>query len=143
MLKIGEFSRLSMLTVKALRFYEKEGLLLPAQVDGRSGYRFYAAAQLETAAVIRALRQLDFSVEEVRAHLNGFPLQEALRAKKAELQQRRPERSVSITKVPMTVWAKPMPIFTAMSQRTGIRWRGSTGSVISTGSGTRKTLRIG
>lgn len=39
MFKIGEFSKLSMLTVKALRFYEKEGLLSPAHVDEWSGYR--------------------------------------------------------------------------------------------------------
>ena len=37
MLKIGEFSKLSMLTVKTLRFYEKEGLLQPAQVDPWTG----------------------------------------------------------------------------------------------------------
>ena len=66
MLKIGEFSKLSMLTIKALRFYEKEGLLIPARVDERSGYRFYEASQLEIAASIKALRQLDFSVEELR-----------------------------------------------------------------------------
>ena len=46
MFKIGEFSKLSMLTVKALRFYEKEGLLSPAHVDEWSGYRFYEARQL-------------------------------------------------------------------------------------------------
>ena len=63
MLKIGEFSKLSMLTVKALRFYEKEGLLVPATVDRFTGYRFYETSQLEAAAVIKALRQLDFSVE--------------------------------------------------------------------------------
>lgn len=40
MLKIGEFSKLSMLTIKALRFYEKEGLLIPVEVDECSGYRF-------------------------------------------------------------------------------------------------------
>ena len=50
MLKIGDFSKLSMLTVKALRFYEKEGLLVPAKVDEWSGYRFYETAQLGTAA---------------------------------------------------------------------------------------------
>ena len=44
MLKIGEFSKLSMLTIKALRFYEKEGLLIPARVDEHSGYRFYEAS---------------------------------------------------------------------------------------------------
>ena len=58
MLKIGEFSKLSMLTVKALRFYEKEGLLSPARVDEWTGYRMYDTVQLRTAARIKALRQL-------------------------------------------------------------------------------------
>ena len=40
MLKIGEFSKLSHLTIKALRFYEKEGLLKPASVDEWNNYRF-------------------------------------------------------------------------------------------------------
>ena len=40
MLKIGEFSKLSYLTIKALRFYEKEGLLIPQKVDQKTGYRF-------------------------------------------------------------------------------------------------------
>lgn len=97
MFKIGEFSKLSMLTVKALRFYEKEGLLIPAQVDKWSGYRFYEASQLEIAATIKALRQLDFSVEEMRAHLNGVPLREAFRAKKAELQERKTQLSARIS----------------------------------------------
>jgi DNA-binding transcriptional MerR regulator len=95
--KIGEFSKLSMLTIKALRFYEKEGLLIPAHVDEWSGYRFYEASQLETAATIKALRQLDFSVEEIKAHLSGVPLQDALHAKKAELQQRQADISARIS----------------------------------------------
>ncbi len=53
MLKIGEFSKLSQITVKALRFYEKEGLLIPASVDEWTGYRFYNTEQLETAARIK------------------------------------------------------------------------------------------
>ena len=97
MLKIGDFSKLSKLTVKALRFYEKEGLLHPAHVDEWTGYRFYEANQLETAATIKALRQLDFSVEEIRAYLSGIPLQDALRAKKAELQQRQSDISARIS----------------------------------------------
>ncbi len=40
MIKIGEFSKLSHLTVKALRFYEKEGLLEPMSIDEWTGYRF-------------------------------------------------------------------------------------------------------
>lgn len=89
MLKIGEFSKLSMLTVKALRFYEKQGLLIPAKVDERSGYRLYETNQLETAAKIKALRQLDFSVDEIKSYLNGTPLKKALAAKEAELKQKR------------------------------------------------------
>ena len=97
MFKIGEFSKLSMLTIKALRFYEKEGLLIPAHVDEWSGYRYYEASQLETAATIKALRQLDFSLEEIKAHLSGVPLQDTLRAKKSELQQRRIDISTRIS----------------------------------------------
>ena len=97
MFKIGEFSKLSMLTVKALRFYEKEGLLIPAHVDEWTGYRFYEASQLEMAATIKALRQLDFSVEEIKAHLSGVPLQDALRAKKVELIQRQTDISARIS----------------------------------------------
>lgn len=97
MFKIGEFSKLSMLTVKALRFYEKEGLLTPARVDPWSGYRFYEARQLETAATIKALRQLDLSIEEIRAHLGGAPLRQVLEAKKEELLQKQSDISTQLS----------------------------------------------
>ena len=71
MLKIGEFSKLSKLTVKALRFYQEKGLLIPARVDPWTGYRYYDGAQLEAAARIKALRQLDFTLEQIRAHLSS------------------------------------------------------------------------
>ena len=57
MLKIGEFSKLSYLTIKALRFYEKEGLLIPQKVDQKTGYRFYKTSQLTDAAMIKSYRQ--------------------------------------------------------------------------------------
>ena len=91
MLKIGEFSKLSMLTVKTLRFYEKEGLLMPAQVDKWTGYRFYNTCQLQTAAEIKALRQLDFSVEEIKMYLGGRPITEALKEKGEELRAKQAE----------------------------------------------------
>ncbi len=46
MFRIGEFSKLAQVTVKALRLYDERGLLVPARVDRSSGYRFYSAAQL-------------------------------------------------------------------------------------------------
>ena len=71
MLKIGEFSKLSLTTVKALRFYEKEGLLIPASVDDWTGYRFYETAQLETAAKIKSYRQVGLSIEEIKSIFSG------------------------------------------------------------------------
>ncbi len=62
---IGEFSRVAGLTVKALRFYHEEGLLVPAYIDPDTGYRYYAPSQLETARVIAYLRGLDFPVSEI------------------------------------------------------------------------------
>lgn len=86
MLKIGEFSKLSHLTVKALRFYEKEGLLVPASVDKWTGYRFYETSQLESAAKIRAYRQLDLSIDEIKAILNGADAKAVFAEKAKELQ---------------------------------------------------------
>ena len=91
MLKIGEFSKLSLTTVKALRFYEKEGLLIPASVDEWTGYRFYETSQLETAAKIKSYRQLGLSIEEIRSIFSGedagrilFEKAESLRKLKAD-----------------------------------------------------------
>lgn len=50
MLKIVEFSKPSQLTVKALRFYEREGLLAPSEVNPRTGHRLYATSLLTDAA---------------------------------------------------------------------------------------------
>ena len=78
MLKIGEFSKLSHLTVKALRFYEKEGILLPASTDKWTGYRRYETAQLEAAASVKAYRQLGLSIEEIRAIQAGADVRQLL-----------------------------------------------------------------
>ncbi len=67
MLKSGIFSKLSLLTVKALRFYKKEGLLLPAHIDEWTGYRFYETSQLAQAAKIKAYRQKDILVRHSEA----------------------------------------------------------------------------
>ncbi len=85
MLKISEFSKLSHLTIKALRFYEKEGLLKPAFVDEWSGYRYYETSQLERAARIKSYRQLGLSIEEIKAVCSGADVKAILREKFASL----------------------------------------------------------
>lgn len=71
LLTIGDFSRVTHLSVKALRHYDEIGLLEPAQVDSSSGYRRYATAQIPVAQVIRRFRDLDMPLEEIRAVLHA------------------------------------------------------------------------
>lgn len=63
---IGRFARMSRLSVKALRFYDEQGLLAPAWVDPVSGYRYYRQAQAGRAEAIRVLRAVDMPVGEIR-----------------------------------------------------------------------------
>ncbi|HHW08666.1 MAG TPA: MerR family transcriptional regulator [Firmicutes bacterium] len=73
MLKIGDFSKLSLVSVKTLRHYDELGLLKPAFVDHFTGYRYYTAAQLGRLNRILALKDLGLSLEEI-----GILLQEDL-----------------------------------------------------------------
>jgi len=68
---IGDFSRMTHLSVKALRFYPRPGLLEPARIDPSSGYRFYDTGQVPVAQVIRRFRDLDMPLDQVRAVLTA------------------------------------------------------------------------
>ena len=68
---IGDFSKMSHLSIKALRHYHDVGLLEPVEVDRSSGYRFYDAGQVPVAQVIRRFRELGMPVDEVRSMLNA------------------------------------------------------------------------
>lgn len=73
MLSIGDFSRMTQLSVKTLRHYHEVGLVAPAHVDPDTGYRYYAAEQVPTTQVIRRLRDLDMPIADVRAVLTAEP----------------------------------------------------------------------
>jgi len=62
---IGEFARVSQLSVRTLRRYHEAGLLAPEHVDPHTGYRYYATGQVGTAQVIRRFRELGMPVAEV------------------------------------------------------------------------------
>ena len=64
-LGIGDFSRMTHLSVIALRHYHELGLLIPAEIDEQSGYRFYEPGQLRTAQVIRRFRDLGMPLDQV------------------------------------------------------------------------------
>jgi len=65
LIPIGRFAQLAGFTVRALRHYESQGLLLPARVDRESGYRFYGPEQLPDALRVRLLRALEMPLPEV------------------------------------------------------------------------------
>ena len=86
MYRIGEFSELSKTTIKALRYYEKEGLLIPAHVNQETGYRFYETSQLPQLAKIISLRQMGLSINSIKSILNGSDLEQILKQRKQELE---------------------------------------------------------
>ena len=71
LLNIGDFSRMTHLSVKALRHYHDVGILEPAAIDPHSGYRSYDAGQVTSAQVIRRLRDLGMPLDSIRAVLTA------------------------------------------------------------------------
>lgn len=66
LLSIGDFSRATHLSVKTLRYYHREGVLEPLEIDESSGYRRYSVEQIPTAQVIHRFRDLGMPVDDVR-----------------------------------------------------------------------------
>jgi len=77
MIKIGDFARLSQVSVVTLRYYDEMDLLKPVKVDAFTGYRFYSAAQLPRLNRILALKDLGFSLEQIKLMLtDGLALEQ-------------------------------------------------------------------
>jgi DNA-binding transcriptional MerR regulator len=91
-LKIGDFARLSHVSVVTLRHYDEIGLLPPAAVDHVTGYRYYAATQMPRLHRILALKDLGFSLEQIARVLHSGVTPDQLRGmlllKQAEVEQR-------------------------------------------------------
>jgi effector-binding domain-containing protein len=68
--QIGDFSRISRLSVKTLRFYHECGLLEPKYIEKDSGYRFYDGESLERARIINSLKELDFALKDIKEMLD-------------------------------------------------------------------------
>jgi DNA-binding transcriptional MerR regulator len=91
MFKIGEFSRLSRVSVRMLRHYDQLGLLTPSQTDPFTNYRYYTAEQLPRLNRILALRDLGFSLEQITGmlddNLSSDQLLGMLKLKRVEIEQ--------------------------------------------------------
>lgn len=100
--RIGEVAAMFHVSVGTLRHYEKEGLLVPAYTDLRSGYRYYGAREFETLNTIRYLRCLDMPLEAIAGFLqNRDPavMEKKLRQQKACLAQKRRALDIMARKI--------------------------------------------
>lgn len=71
LLPIGQFSKFSRLSIKALRHYDELGLLVPAYIDGVSGYRYYTLAQIPEALRVEQLRSLGMPLADIQVALKS------------------------------------------------------------------------
>ena len=103
MFKIGDFSRLSFVTVKTLHYYDEIGLLKPVRVDRFTGYRYYSADQLPRLNYIVALKNLGLSLDEIATLVNNSLTPSQMRdifiLKQAELRQRLSEEQQRLVEV--------------------------------------------
>lgn len=83
--KIGMFAAMNHVTVKALRFYEEQGLLIPAQIQPDTGYRYYTLSQMADIHRITALKKAGFTLDEIAKISLGADEQAVLLKKKSEL----------------------------------------------------------
>jgi DNA-binding transcriptional MerR regulator len=101
--KIGEFSRLTQLPVKTLRYYDEIGLFEAAEADARTRYRHYTAEQLPRLNRILALRDLGFTLAEIRSLVTETITADQLRGmlllRRAELQLTHDETASRLTNV--------------------------------------------
>lgn len=101
--KIGDFSKLSLVPVKTLRYYDEMELLQPVEVDRFTGYRYYSVDQLPRLNRILALKDLGFSLQQIAQALDeGITTEQLrgmLRLKQAEQQQRVQEEQERLDRV--------------------------------------------
>ena len=103
MFKIGDFSKFSQVSIKALRYYDEIGLLKPLAVDELTGYRYYSADQLLRLNRIVGLKNLGLSLEEIgwmlKDNLTTDKLVEMLHKKRGETLKRLREEETRLKRV--------------------------------------------
>jgi|SRR5574344_1052215 DNA-binding transcriptional MerR regulator len=68
MYKIGEFSKIVDIPVRTLRYYAEIGIVIPSEIDKFTGYRYYSDDNINECEMIKLLRNLDFSLEEIKTY---------------------------------------------------------------------------
>ncbi|MCI0714260.1 MAG: MerR family transcriptional regulator [Chloroflexi bacterium] len=91
MFKIGPFSRVALVPISQLRYYDEVGLFKPAHVDPGSGYRYYTIEQLPVLHRILALKELGLTLQQIKHliedNITSEEIHGMLRLKKAQIEQ--------------------------------------------------------
>ena len=87
MYKIGDFSKIVDIPVRTLRFYDQYGILQPSEVDPFTGYRYYNDENVLECELIKLLKSLDFTLEEIKLYRDCID-EEVIQKKKKEIEER-------------------------------------------------------
>lgn len=106
MFKIGDFSKLTMVSIRMLRYYDEMGLFKPAEIDTFTGYRYYSAKQITTLNLIVSLRDMGFNVSEIAVTINELSdenLKDILKQKKYEVKNNIKAEEEKLRKINATI----------------------------------------
>lgn len=103
MFKIGDFSKLSQVSIKTLRYYDEIGLLKPTEIDRITGYRYYSASQLSRLNRILLLKDLGLSLDQIgrllESDLPPAQLRGMLKLRQAEIERSIEEEEARLARV--------------------------------------------
>ena len=94
LMKIGEIAAFFNVSVKAVRIYEKKGIIRPARIDKQTGYRYYTADQVQQLDALIELKGLGFSLNEIREIMQGKGM-DSRRLAECLLQKKMRKESIS------------------------------------------------
>ena len=98
MLKIGEFSKLTGVPIRTLRYYDEIDLFKPAEIDLFTDYRYYKEEQIEDLIIINKLKSVGFTLDEIKQNWNNFT-NELMERKKKQLEQQLENINESIKEI--------------------------------------------
>ena len=102
MFKIGEFSKLTQVSIRMLRYYDENDLLKPAQTDPFSGYRLYSVEQIPRLQKIIFLRDIGYTVAEIKGALENWSgdfMADQLKNKQIEVQRSLEQEQEKLIKI--------------------------------------------
>ncbi|MGN1378861.1 MAG: MerR family transcriptional regulator [Bacilli bacterium] len=109
MFKIGDFSKMCKVTIKALRYYENIDLIKPTYIDKSNGYRYYESYQLLEISRIISLKQIGLSIDEIKRIIKeNEPIDNILKNKKEKLQKTINEYNYQLSKINYLLEEKDM-----------------------------------